>query len=99
MSGGAFSYIQYRINDAADELYKYLERCKSDEVDEFGWKPEHPPEIIQKFEETERMLRVCSIYLQRVDWLISGDDGDDDFIPRLKEDLEELEKELNERTR
>jgi len=45
------------------------------------------------------MIRVCAIYLQRVDWVISGDDGDDDFLSRLKEDLDELEKELNGRTR
>lgn len=97
MSGGHFDYFQYRFNDVAEQLYEYIQRCKSDEVDECGWKPEHPPEVLKRFEETERMIRVCAIYLQRVDWLICGDDGDDDFLSRLKENLEELEKELKER--
>jgi hypothetical protein len=28
--------------------------------------------------------------MQRIDWLLSGDDGEESFIERLKEDLEKL---------
>jgi hypothetical protein len=95
MSGGHFDYCQYRFNDAADRLKKYIDRCETREEDEFGWYPEHPSEVIEKFKETEKMLRISSIYLQRVDWLICGDDGDETFIKRLEEDLQNLEKEYN----
>jgi hypothetical protein len=30
------------------------------------------------------------VYAQRVDWLVSGDDGEESFITRLAEDLKEL---------
>jgi hypothetical protein len=33
---------------------------------------------------------MAQIYAQRIDWLISGDDGEDSFRERLKEDLEKL---------
>lgn len=38
------------------------------------------------------ILRRACIYAQRIDWLLSGDDGEDSFHERLKEELEELEK-------
>ena len=52
------------------------------------------PETIEKFKEGYRKLREAYIYAQRIDWLLSGDDGEDSFHKRLKEDLEELEEEL-----
>ena len=36
------------------------------------------------------MIRVAEIYAQRADWLLSGDDGEEEFHERLKEDLEGL---------
>lgn len=35
-------------------------------------------------------LRKASIYAQRIDWLISGDDGEEEFHERLIEDLNNL---------
>lgn len=32
---------------------------------------------------------MAQIYTQRIDWLVSGDDSEDSFRERLKEDLEE----------
>ena len=52
------------------------------------------PETIEKFKEGYRKLREAYIYAQRIDWLLSGDDGEDSFHKRLNEDLEELEEEL-----
>lgn len=34
---------------------------------------------------------MASIYAQRIDWLLSGDDSEDSFKKRLKENLDELE--------
>jgi hypothetical protein len=33
-------------------------------------------------------LRKASIYAHRIDWLLSGDDSEDTFLKRLKEELE-----------
>jgi hypothetical protein len=41
--------------------------------------------------EAVRVLRIAQIYAHRVDWYFSGDDGEESFIERLKEDLNKLE--------
>ena len=38
------------------------------------------------------VLRLAHIYAQRVDWMLSGDDGEDSLVERLEEELEELKK-------
>jgi hypothetical protein len=43
--------------------------------------------VIEEFKNAVKHLRVAEIYAQRVDWLLSGDDGEDTFIERLKSDL------------
>jgi hypothetical protein len=35
-------------------------------------------------------LKIAQVYAQRVDWLVSGDDGEESFITRLDEDLNKL---------
>lgn len=51
---------------------------------------EYPEEVIEKFKEAVIVLRKAAVYAQRVDWLLSGDDGEETFLERLKKDLEEL---------
>lgn len=50
----------------------------------------YPDEVIEKFKEGVEILRKAHVYAQRIDWLISGDDGEESFHKRLKEDLEKL---------
>jgi len=38
------------------------------------------------------MLKKAQIYAQRIDYLISGDDGEESFRERLKEELDKLAK-------
>ena len=56
--------------------------------DKFHYK--YPDEVIEKFKEGLEILRKAEIYAQRIDWLISGDDGEESFLERLKEDLGKL---------
>lgn len=51
---------------------------------------EYPPEILDKFKEGVLLLKQAQIYAQRIDWFLSGDDGDESFFIRLKEDLSKL---------
>ena len=37
-------------------------------------------------------LKMAQIYAQRVDWLVSGDDGELSFLQALKYDLAKLER-------
>lgn len=50
----------------------------------------YPPEVIERFKEAERVLRMAYVYAQRVDWLLSGDDGEDSFLGRLSADLRKI---------
>lgn len=94
MSGGHFDYNQYRIGQIADEVEQLIEingkkrEYRESWDDEYHY--EYPPEVIEKFKEGLDILRKAEVYAQRIDWLVSGDDGNDSFLRRLKEDLEKL---------
>jgi hypothetical protein len=66
-----------------DEWYeKYPE-------DKFHYK--YPDEVIEKMKEAVKALKIAQVYAQRVDWLFSGDDGEESFLSRLEEELKKLE--------
>jgi hypothetical protein len=52
----------------------------------------YPDEVIEKMKEGIEILKRAQIYAHRIDWLLSGDDGEESFLKRLEEDLKELEK-------
>jgi ketosteroid isomerase-like protein len=58
-----------------------------DPQEKFHYK--YPDDIIAEFKNAVHHLKMAQIYTQRIDWLVSGDDGEDSFRERLKEDLEE----------
>ena len=51
-----------------------------------------PDEVIDKFKEAVDILNKASIYAHRIDYLLSGDDGEESFLKRLQEELEQLNK-------
>ena len=82
------------------------------ELDEEGWYrdsswyekyPEdlnhikYSDEVIAEFKNGYELLRKAEIYAQRIDWLLSGDDGEDSFLERIKNDLEVLSDELSKK--
>ena len=87
MSGGHFDYIQYRIEQAADEVEQYIRFCDGGEADGYDYKPDYTRETIAKLKECELTLRRAAAMLQRVDWLASGDDGEDCFHKRWEEEV------------
>jgi hypothetical protein len=110
MSGGTFEYNQYRIRDIANiverEIYDSGREKTQRELKEEKrghYDPTHTPdpthyeypeEVMKEFKKAYTILRMAEIYAQRIDWLLAGDDGDETFIKRLKQDLEVLEAEL-----
>lgn len=62
---------------------------KAEAVEKF-YNTYYPPEIIERFKEGLKVLRRAYIYAQRIDWLLSGDDGEDSFMRRLDKELVEL---------
>lgn len=106
MSGGHFDYNQWHIDNIADEIeHEVITSGKPIPEREWDrWDREHyvkHPEdavncayqdvVLRRFEEAVYALKRAAIYAQRVDWLLSGDDGEDSFEMRLKEELAELD--------
>ena len=56
--------------------------------DKFHYK--YPEEVIEEFKKGVDIIKLAQIYMQRMDWLLSGDDGEESFISRLKQDKEKL---------
>jgi|688.fasta_scaffold2668857_2 hypothetical protein len=86
MSGGHFGYAQYKIEQISDQIAEIIRR---NDTSEFPFSPA----VIQKMTEALRQLGISFVYAQRIDFLVSGDDDEETFEKRLKEDLEILEDE------
>ena len=80
MSGGMFEYDQYRINDMIDKIEKEMQN-PSDYV-------EDKELFIITCKEAIKSLKIAFVFAHRIDWFLSGDDGEDSFYKRLREDLE-----------
>ena len=72
-------------------LYTYQEH-EPDEDGEIPYYPDYTPETLAEFRKGIEILKKASVYAQRIDWLISGNDGEDSFHERLEEDLKDLEE-------
>lgn len=47
----------------------------------------YPDEVIEQFKIAVQKLKEAEVYAHRVDWLLSGDDGEESFLKRLRGDL------------
>ena len=81
MSGGAFNYQNNSC--AIDKLTTELKYIGN----------KYSPKTIEEFQKGLKILKEADVYLRRIDYLLSGDDGEETFHERLKEELEELKKE------
>lgn len=86
MSGGYFDYNQYRINDIIDTLEDVIGNYGTEHT---GCCGELSEDTYQKFQVALQYLELASIYTQRIDWLLSGDDSEESFNERLQDDLDE----------
>ena len=98
MSGGHFQYKQYELGHIADEIEQLILDNDSEEVNEWGDKKGYgySPETIAKFKIARMSLLLAQIYVQRIDWLVSGDDGEDSFHSRLEADFDALDRRLDD---
>jgi hypothetical protein len=88
MSGGHFGYEQYKIGQIADEVLQLIVSN-----DEHPWR-HFSDATIEEFKRGLALLKVAQIYAQRIDYLVSGDDGEESFHARLKAELGELNQNL-----
>ena len=105
MSGGAFEYQQYHIEEIADDIEQEIIEAGR-EIPKEIWAKNHWYE--SSFDDSDRtyptyekqtidimkravyVLRMAYIYAKRVDWMLSGDDGEDTLVERLQEELQAL---------
>lgn len=93
MSGGAYEYYQHRIEYIAERIQEEIDLNNTPYGDMFcgEWTGQrYSDETIAKFKEGLEILRQAYVYAQRIDWLLSGDDGEETFHKRLEKDLKEF---------
>jgi hypothetical protein len=82
--------VEKTPEDLKNEGWRDPDWYKKYPEDLFHYK--YPDEVIEKMKEGIEVLKRAQIYAQRIDWLLSGDDGEESFLRRLEEDLNELNK-------
>ena len=83
MSGGSFDYTFHHVDDFADGLENRLEK-KDDEYAVFDSTITYTPKTIAKLKEIIKLSRKTAKLMKEVEWLFSGDTGDDTFMERVK---------------
>lgn len=71
-----------------NELYQYDRDWLKENPGEKLYYYNFSDEVIEKFKEGIEAVNKAYIYIQRIDWLLSDDDGPETFLNRLKQDLE-----------
>lgn len=99
--GGYFNYKQIYINDIISDIEEELEKqgreipkeelYGDEELSEEKVYYTHPEIVQEKMKETIKFLKIAAVYVGRVDWYLSGDGSEKDFVKKLLEDLNSLE--------
>jgi len=89
MSGGYFDYYQHYITSIAEDVYNLIESNDDTTLNQYGDTNglHYPGHIIEHFKEGLKVLEQAAIYATRIDYLVSGDDGEESFIKRLEKEL------------
>ena len=86
MSGGHFNdndYVYYKVAQFADELEEEIQ--DNDKPDEYGYAPPNfSPETIKYLRKQLRQMRKVSEIMRHIDYLYSGDHGEDSFMCSVK---------------
>lgn len=84
MSGGYFDYVQYSLEDTIEVFDDFVKNKLGEEYHEYS------DEVVWEILTGLCHLEFARVYLHRIDWLLSGDDGEETFLKRLEEDLNDL---------
>ena len=100
MSGGHFDYYQYHIREIAESIQEELDQ-QGQAIPKsslrYGYSDQeqlfyetYSPKVQEIFIEAVKALKTAYVYAQRIDWFLSGDDGEESFLKRLEDELKEL---------
>lgn len=85
------------MRDIAESIQKEIDNSGK-EMPSYEWwgdtpeyYPDYSEEVLKEMQKGVDLIKRAYVYAHRIDWLISGDDGEEEFIKRLNEELKELE--------
>ena len=90
MSGEMFDYKESWIDRLADELEVAIFNEEAKIKENSPWKLSK--DTVRLMKRVHRRLREDYVYMKRLAYVLSGDDGEEQLMPRIKEDFEELKK-------
>ena len=92
MSGGHFGYDQFKLGQIADTIQEIIHNNDSEELNKWGDAigGGYSIETIAEFRDAISHLRLAQIYAHEIDWLLSGDTGEERFHVRLNKDIKAL---------
>lgn len=89
MSGGTFAYTQDLFSDAVDTIEHAIKHNKIE--DDWGYCNGYSEETLKLMGIAQATIKKAAAMMQRVDWLMAGDDGEDSFKERwTQEELDIL---------
>ena len=99
MSGGAFEYHEMYIEEIAECIRNIYVKQKDKKWVAWAQKEDiyftpHTKEVLAMYKKAYKALRVAHIYAKAIDYLEVGDFSDEDFLSKVKMQLEILDKEL-----
>jgi hypothetical protein len=81
MSGGSLDYAYFRLQTLAEDIQEKID--SNHKKDEFGYSDDHSEETICRMKKTVELLIQTSKLSKEVEWLLSGDTGEDTFMERF----------------
>lgn len=93
MSGNYFLGRQHALEDIASDIDYLIQKNDCEEVDHYGDKIGRgfSKKTIEEFKRAYEHLLMVKVFVDRIDYLVSGDDSEETFHKRLKEDLDKGE--------
>lgn len=94
MSGGHFGHSDYTILSIAEDIEEAIRDIRKESKDDYS--RDYSEKTISEFEKAVKLLKEARVYVRRIDWLLSGDDGEETFHERLREDLDSIKETLDQ---
>lgn len=90
MSGGHFDFHSYRLEEIIKELEEIITRDKASLC--YSDQPVfcYSSETIASFKKAIESIELAKIMIERISFLLEGDDSEESYHTRLKEDLAKL---------
>ena len=90
MSGGHFNgngYVYYRVDQFSDELESEI--LNNENKDEYNYCPNYNEQTLEVLRKQIPLIRKAAEVMRAIDYLYSGDHGEDSFIKKIKQIEEE----------